>query len=95
MEEGIPKGSRRVLPQGDALRILDILKNAHLTPAAAGGIGLDGVQYSLSLKQGLNRLELTWWQDLPEGWRGLQPLQDLLEEYVSAYAQVSPKEHTR
>jgi len=93
-DEGVPKGAGRVLPRGDALRILDILKNAQLTPAVAGGIGLDGVQYSLSLKQGLNRLELTWWQDLPEGWRGLQPLQHLLEEYVSAYAPVSPKEYT-
>lgn len=78
------EGPGRVLPQEDAFRIMEILKRIRITAFALGDLGLDGVSYRLVLSHGFNRLELDWWMNLPKGWRGIQPLQDLLEGYASA-----------
>ena len=76
-----------VLPIEDAARIVDILQRARITPFVRGDLGCDGVTYELTLSHGLERVNLGWWLDLPKGWRGLQPLLDLLEGYATTYGQ--------
>lgn len=71
----------------DAFRIVAILKRARITPFVRGKTGCDGVSYKLTLTQGWEKLEFGWWEDLPKGWRGLQPLQDLLERYATRFSQ--------
>ena len=45
----------------------------------SGVIGLDGVSYELEISNGMNRVLLHWWLELPAQWLALQPLLQLLE----------------
>ena len=56
---------------------------------------LDGVTDKLCLSHSLASFEPGWWLDLLKGWRGLQPLQDLLESYASTFCHVPDEEPER
>jgi hypothetical protein len=94
-EEDFPQGQGIPLPLEEAHRIVELLQRVRITPFAKGQEGCDGVTYSLSLVHGKESLELGWWNDLPKGWRGLQPLQDLLEHYAVKYCRPPAAEGSR
>jgi len=82
--EEVLEGPGIPVPMAEALRVVDLLKRARITPFSTGVIGCDGVTYQLNLSHGHERIELGWWQDLPKGWRGLQPVVDFLESHFDS-----------
>jgi hypothetical protein len=80
------RGPGRLLPRADRDRILALLGKVRLSAAACGGLGCDGTTYHLKLVRGSLSMDLEWWEGLtPEGWDGLQPLIEALEEYASIH----------
>lgn len=89
-ERKVREGRKQVLPQEEAVRILNLLRRVRLATLVQEDPWVtDSSFYRLSLKHGGVDLDLHWYHELPKGWRGLQPLQGMLEHYATIYGHAS------
>ena len=82
------RGPGRLLPHAETDYILALLGKVRLSVTSSGHLGCDGTTYHLQLVCGSMSMYLEWWEGtLPEGWEGLQPLLEVLEDYGLKYGQ--------
>lgn len=65
-------GIRRTLASQD-IELLKSKLQGMVIPAVPEGLcGMDGVIYTLTVEQFMNRASYTWWVEPPPGWEGLE-----------------------
>lgn len=84
--------SRYIVPADTALvqDIFDKLNISTISPFRPGNIGLDGVSYELSFRNGSTASSFSWWMTPPKGWEPLSEVATLVfalaqhyfEEYI-------------
>ena len=67
---------RHPIDRDQALAFLQDLKTQTIQLLPESVLGLDGTTTSLTIEQGFNKLHLSWWQDAPPQWAGLQLIFD-------------------
>jgi len=63
--------------------VWNTLAEADVTLAPDTIIGLDGVDYDLTIRSGFNEVRLEWWLRLPEQWKAIEPAVERLKKMVS------------
>ena len=58
---------------------IDHLLHCEIIPIVPEAIdGLDGTIYELLIEVGLNRVQFSWWEEAPSGWKPLRDLSEML-----------------
>jgi hypothetical protein len=65
--------------QAEAMSALCAKINIGLVPYD-GIMGLDGTTTKVTFVQGMNRIQVEWWQDAPKPWRPVEKLVEMLRQ---------------
>lgn len=68
--------SRHPIDRDHALAFLQDLKTQSIQLLPDSVMGMDGTTTSLTIECGFNKLHLSWWQEAPPQWAGLQLIFD-------------------
>jgi hypothetical protein len=62
--------------------IVDTIKSIHIVPYSEFVAGCDGTMFELEFCAGFNSSKFVWWCELPQQWKGLDSLIELLQSLM-------------
>jgi hypothetical protein len=62
----------------EAWEITYLLQHEVVSIAPEAIVGFDGTGYELLIGDGLNRVQFSWWEEAPSGWKPLRDLSKML-----------------
>lgn len=79
-----PQKAGILIDDAKAKEILACVENLKISVVPDYILGLDGTRITVSITQGLNKVELFWWWKAPKQWEGVEKLVEMVREVAMA-----------